>query len=422
MNPRALLSSTAALALCLPVQAADWPQWRGPTRSGVLADPAHPLSKIPSEPKVLWKVDAGEGQASPVVSHGRLVYLDAQGGHETVHCLDAASGKNLWTIPLAPTVQFQNNYGDGPRCTPLIDGQKLYVQSASGEFRCLALQDGKTLWRTNFEKDYGATFLGNSSKDPEAKETASRRHGNNGSAAISGDRIFVPVGSPKGATLVCFDKNSGKELWRAGNDNTAYASVMVATLAGTLQAVHFTADALMGVEAASGSILWRVPLKTGAKRHVCTPVISGDHVVVASTSIGTLNFKISRSGSEWKAEQAWAAPKVQTVIGTPVLAGNHLYTLGAGSRADLVCLDFKTGDQLWAQPGFGDYASLMVINDKLLVLNSTGELQIAPLSPSKYEPLGQFQAAGKTWASPAYADGLLFVKDATQVAALQLAP
>ncbi len=422
--PSPRLATAAALALFLPLasRSAEWPQWRGPNRTGVLSDPAHPLSKIPAEPKVLWKIDAGDGQASPVVSQGKLVFLDAQNGQETVHCLDATSGKTLWTVPLAPTVQFQNNYGDGPRCTPLIDGQKVYVQSASGEFRCLALQDGKTLWRTNFEKDYGATFLGNSSKDPEAKETASRRHGNNGSAAIDGDRIFVPVGSPKGATLVCFDKNSCKELWRAGNDNTAYASVMVATLAGTRQAIHFTADALMGVDAGSGQILWRVPLKTGAKRHVCTPVISGDHVVVASTSIGTLNFKISKSGSEWKAEQAWAAPKVQTVIGTPVLAGDFLYTLGAGSRTDLLCLDFKTGNQLWAQPGFGDYASLTVLNDKLLVLNSTGELHVAQLSSEGYQPLVQFQAIGKTWASPAYANGVLFVKDSTQVAALQIAP
>ena len=152
-------------------------------------------------------------------------------------------------------------------------------------------------WHTNFETVYGAKLLGNSSNDPEAKETASRRHGNNGSAAIDGNNIFVPVGSPKGATLVCFDKMTGKELWRAGNDNTAYASVMVATLAGTRQAVHFTADALMGVEEATGKILWRVPLKTGAKRHVCTPVISGDTVTVASTNIGTHKFHIIKTGS-----------------------------------------------------------------------------------------------------------------------------
>ena len=216
----------------LPAAGADWPQWRGPNRDGVVADAKHPLNKLPAEPRVLWKIDAGAGQSSPVVSGGRLIFLDAQNGQETAHCIDAATGKMLWSAPVAPTVAFQNAYGDGPRCTPLIDGDRVYVQSCSGEFRCLALADGRTVWRVNFGTDYGVPFLGNSGNDPEAKETASRRHGNNGSAAIDGDRIFVPVGSTKGATLVCFDKKSGRELWRGGNDNTAYASVMAGTPAG----------------------------------------------------------------------------------------------------------------------------------------------------------------------------------------------
>src|SRR2546428_2114452 len=149
---------------------------------------------------------------------------------------------------------------------------------------------------------------------------------------------------------------------------------MAATLAGTRQAVHFTADALMGVDAASGKILWRVPLKTGAKRHVCTPVIYGDTVTVASTSIGTLKFRIVKTGGEFKAEPAWANLPLKTVITTPVLAGGHLYTLGAGSRTDFVCADYETGNPCWSQPGFGDYAAICAVNDKLLALNSNGEL------------------------------------------------
>jgi outer membrane protein assembly factor BamB len=370
---------------------------------------------------VLWKVPAGAGQASPVISGQKIVYLDAQKGVETAHCVDAGSGKELWTVPIAPTVQFQNNYGDGPRCTPLIEGDRVYVQSCSGEFRCLDLADGKTRWKTSFGGDYGATFLGNKSGDPGAKETASRRHGNNGSAAIDGNRIFVPVGSPEGATLVCFDKMTGKELWRAGNDNTAYSSVVVATLAGTRQAVHFTADALMGVAAESGKILWRLPLKTGAKRHVATPVIFGDTVIVTSSSIGTQKFAIAQKGAEFTAEPVWANTRLKTVIGSPVLLqGKYLFTLGPGSRTELVCVDFETGKELWAQPGLSDYASLTVINDKLLALNSTGELYLLNAKPDGYQEVGRLQISGKTWASPAYSDGKLFVKDDANLTALSL--
>ena len=420
MNTSSTVLCATLILLTAASRADDWPQWRGLHRDAVVTDKSHPLDKLPADPKVLWKIDAGPGQSSPVLAGNKLVFLDGKDGQETAHCLDAATGKAIWNMPIAPMVAFQNAYGEGPRCTPLIDGDRVYVQSCSGEFRCLALADGKILWKVSFGSDYGVPFLGNKSNSPEANQTASRRHGNNGSAVIDGDRIFVPVGSPKDGTLIAFDKKTGKELWHAGEDNTAYSSVMVATLAGVLQAVHFTADALMGVDAANGKILWRIPLKTGAKRHVCTPIISGDTVTVASTSIGTLKFHIVKDGLGLKAEQAWAALPIKTVIGTPVLSGKDLYTLGAGDRADLVCLDFDTGNKLWAQPGFGDYASLIAINDKILALNSIGELILLKASPAKYEELARTQICAKTWASPAYADGRIYVKDDAHLTALAL--
>lgn len=419
--PAALVVSCILSASSL-LRAGEWPQWRGPNRDGVTSDPRHKLEQLPPEPKVLWTVAAGEGQASPVVASGKVIYLDTQDRQETAQCVDAATGKKLWSIPIAPIVQFENNYGDGPRCTPLVDGDRVYVQSCSGEFRCLSLADGKTVWRINFEKDYGATFFGNKGNNPEAKETASRRHGNNGSAAIDANRIFVPVGSPNGATLVCFDKMTGKEIWRAGNDNTAYSSVMVGTLAGVRQAVHFTADALMGVDANTGKVLWRTPLKTGAKRHVATPVLSGDTVTVTSTNIGTLKFRIVKSGDAFNTEQVWANAPLKTVIGSPILVDKYLYTVGPGSRTDLVCVDHETGETRWSQKGLGDYASITAVNGKLLVLNSNGELLLVKASPEKYEELGRAQLCGNTWASPAYADGRVYVKDAKQLAAVALAP
>jgi len=422
MNIRTSALCASILAFTVSAQAADWPQWRGPNRDGVVVDQRHQLEKLPAEPKVLWKIPAGPGQSSPVIAGNKVVYMDAQGENETAHCVDATTGKEIWIVPVGAKVVFSPDYGGGPRCTPLIDGDRVYTQTGEGEFRCLALADGKTLWKFSFGADYGATWFGNKSGDAAAKETASRRHGNNGSAVIDGDRIFVPVGSPEKGTLVAFDKKTGKEIWRAGNDNTAYSSVMVGTLAGLRQVVHFTADALMGVDAGSGKILWRVPLKTGAKRHACTPLLSGDTVTVASTSIGTIRFGITRSGAEVKAEPIWTAQAVKTVIGTPTLLDKHLYTLGDGNRASLVCLNFETGAQLWAQPGFGDYTSITAVNDKLLALTSTGELLLLKANPAKYEELGRAQLCAKTWASPAYADGKIYVKDENSVAAYALVP
>lgn len=412
-----------ALYLCsLPLHAGEWPQWRGPSRSGTLKDGTPALKSLPAEPKILWQIAAGPGQSSPVLSKERVVFMDGVDGQEVAHCLNAADGKELWRANVGPMVEFQNAYGEGPRCTPLIDDDRLYVQSCGGEFRCLSLADGKQIWAISFGEQYGATWFGNKSPDPGSKETASRRHGNNGSAVVDGDRIFVPVGSPTKGTLVAFDKKTGKELWAAGSDNTAYSSVVVATLAGVRQAVHFTADALMGVDAANGKILWREPLKTGAKRHVATPLIDGDTVTVTSTSIGTIRFKISHTDGAFSAARAWENASMKVVISSPIQVGASIFSPGPGNKCDLVCLNALTGEERWKEPGLGDYASITAVNDSLLVLDSTGELRLVQATDSGYKELGRAHFMGKTWASPAYADGRLFLKDGVKLAAVKIAP
>jgi outer membrane protein assembly factor BamB len=402
--------------------AVDWPQWRGPSREGVVLDPAHKLTALKSEPKILWELAVGPGQSSPVVSGKRVIFLDGVEGQETAHCLDLDSGKEVWKVAVGPTVEFQNAYGEGPRCTPLVEGDRVYVQSCGGEFACLSLENGKRLWGFNFGEKYGATWFGNKSPDPGSKETAARRHGNNGSAVIDGDRIFVPVGSPTKGTLVAFDKKTGAELWTAGSDNTAYSSVMVGTLGGVRQAVHLTADALMGVEAASGKVLWREPLKTGAKRHVATPVLEGDTVTVTSTSIGLIRFKIQKVAEGWQASRQWENSNMKVVISTPTRVGSLLFSPGPGAKCDLVCLDAATGVEKWKEPGLGDYASITAVNDSLLVLSATGELRLVRASGERYEELGRAHFLGKTWASPAYVDGKLIAKDGSKLVAVQLTP
>ena len=399
---------------------ADWPQWRGPNRAGSVVDAGIVLQNLPKEPKVLWELAAGPGQSSPVIAQNRLVFMDGVDTQETAHCLEATSGKELWRTKVGPMVEFQNAYGEGPRCTPIIDEDRVYVQSCGGEFRCLSLKDGSELWAVSFGEQYGATWLGNKSNNPDAKETASRRHGNNGSAAVDGDRIFVPVGSTTKGTLIAFDKKTGRELWAVGTDNTAYSSVMVGTLAGVRQVVHFTADALMGVEAATGKLLWREPLKTGAKRHAATPVLDGDTVTVTSTNIGLIRFKITAEGGNFKAERVWENSRMKVVISSPIQVAGNLYSPGPGNRCELVCVDAATGEERWKEAGLGDYASISAVNDGLLVLDSTGELRLVRATPAGYEERGRAQFVGKTWASPAYSNGVLFAKDATKLIAVKL--
>lgn len=395
-----------ALLLGLPrlqSTAADWPQWRGPERTGLVAAGEQSPAPISGGPRVLWRKEIGGGFSSPVVAECKLAYLDTQDGKEIAHLLDAATGKELWQTAYGEI--YEDEWGPGPRSTPIFDGDRLYIQSCKGEFRCLNVADGKVVWGVSFEKDFNVPFLGS-----KANEGTASRRGNDGSGIIEGDRIFLPVGSANGASLVCFDKRTGKVAWKSQNDEAAYSSLMMATFGGVRQVIYFSADALMGVESNSGKLLWRVPLRTDAKRHAATPIIFGDSIIVNSQTIGLMCLKVSKDGDAFKASPAWVNKELKINISTPVLVDHFLYSQGVGHN--LVCVDASNGKLMWSQDGFGDkYSSLIGIGKNLLTVTDRGELIMAAADSSKYTELGRMQICGKTWNHPAYSDGKLYVRE-----------
>lgn len=401
---------------CFAAGGGDWPQWRGPERTGYAAANSPAIESLPKEPKAVWKIPVRGGFSAPVVSGKKLVYLDENGTMEVAHLVDATTGKEIWKLEYAPV--FQDEWGAGPRATPMLDGDRVYVQSCNGEFRCLNLADGKVIWGTSFEKDFGVKFLGG-----KANEGTATRRGNNGSGMIDGNRLVLPVGSEKGASLVCFDKASGKILWKGGDDEAAYASLMIGTLAGVKQVLAFTADSLLSADMENGKILWRVPLKTNAKRHAATPVIWDDYVAVNSHTFGIACYKITRDSGGLKPVEAWVNKDAKINLATPVLVDGYLYSQGA--NRDFICVDARTGALKWSQPGFGagrrDYASGIAVGKNLLVLTEDGQLLLVKPNPEKYTELGRLQVCGNTWSFPAYADGKLYVRDTRQLQCLDLA-
>jgi outer membrane protein assembly factor BamB len=405
----------AVLLTASALTADDWPQWRGPSRNGHAADDAPAIGSLSAELSPAWRISIGTGFSSPVVSGTKLIYCDGKEGQEFAHCIDASSGKELWAVQYAPA--FQDEWGMGPRSTPIMDGDRVYVQSCTGEFRCLNLADGKVLWKTSFEKDFGVKFVGS-----KANEGTASRRGNNGSGVIYKDHIILPVGSSDGASIVCFDKLTGKIIWKSQNDEAAYSSFLTAKLAGKEQIVAFTADALLAVAPDDGALLWRVPFKTNAKRHAASPVVFGDTVTVNSHTFGMVCTKIAHGSGQWTATKAWANPQLKVNLATPVETAGHFYCLGANK--DYVCLDARSGQVKWSQPGFGtgtkDYASTILVKDKLLILTEGGLLVLAAANPSEYKELGRWQISGNTWSHPAYANGNLFVRDGRSLSSFRM--
>ena len=343
--------------------------------------------------------------------------MDDREGRETVHLFDGVTGKRMWSADLDSS--HQDGFGIGPRCTPLIDGDRVYVQSAKGELRCLAVGDGKVVWRTNYVDDFGAIYIGE-----KGKATGASRHGASGSPLIDGERLIAQVGSTRGAALVAFNKMTGAVLWKSQDDQSAYAGLAMGMIAGRLQVVSFTAEGLIGVAPEDGRSLWRVPFKTALGRHVTTPVIFGDLVLVASHQIGLVATRITSRGDGFEATEAWSDRALGFNFSSPVLVGGHLYGLAPGKK--VVCVSAREGKVLWEQEGLVQTsadraeAAFMVFDDRVLLLNDTGELVLFASDPSAYRELGRLQVCGRNWCSPAYSGGRLYLRDDREVACLEL--
>jgi outer membrane protein assembly factor BamB len=381
-------------ATSLAAIAADWPQWLGPKRNGHAASGETLTVEAIRQPKVLWKISIGGGFSSPILVKDRIVYMDENGSKEVAHCVDAATGKELWKTEISN--RFNDEWGAGPRATPFSDGERVYVQSCDGEFRCLDFKTGKTLWGFNFES-HGVKFLGS-----RAREGTASRRGNSGSGILDGDSVIVPVGST--------DKTDGTLRWKSGKDEAAYSSVVVADIAGARQAIFFNAEALTGTDRITGKELWRVPLVTNAKRHTMTPVIDGNRIYVNSHTFGTICFEIERKGAEFAAVEKWRNRDMKINLATPVLLDGHLYSHGPGK--EFVCMDAATGKLKWMQEGFGERLSSTVAAGGLLfVLTDSGEGVLVKPGGAKYDELARTQMVGRNWNCPAVADGKLLLRD-----------
>lgn len=392
--------------------AADWPQWRGIARDGIAADPLP--EQFPAQAAALWRQPVGHAYASPVVAGKRLFLFEESGTQETARCLDRNTGATLWRADIGDA--YTDEFEPGPRCTPLVDGDLVYFQTCRGEFRCLAVSDGSLKWRFNF-KDYGMQWVEDKSGGPGA---ASRR-GNSGAPIVDGDRIFIQIGSADGACIGAFDKRNGKLIWKSQNDLTTYSSLMVGTLAGKRQVISATCDGLLSLGTSDGSLLWRVPFKTGANRNVLTPILDGDTVLFSSHTTGLQSLRISPGGIDsgaLKAENVWFNRQVKINLATPVLVKGNLY--GHGENRNFICVEEATGKVRWSQPGFGATTATFASGNRLLAITDGGEALLLSANPEKYEELGRIQVCGKTFSSPAYSDGILYVRDSRELSAWKL--
>lgn len=416
------LVASAALFFGVCGLGADWPGWRGPARDGHAPAGSLVPETLPAEPRRVWQLKVGEGHAAPVVAGDSVYYFDAQTDKEVLHAIDKATAAERWRVPIDGT--FKNGQTPpGPRCAPLVDGDRVYAQSCNGEFQCLSVADGQVKWRVNFIKDYHAGVPAERGVNKGAQ-----RHGYTASPWVDGQRLIALVGDPEGAGIVCFDKETGKVLWKSQKDRAAYAAPITAVVGGQgpKQVLAFTVEGLIGLNLENGELLWRVPITTTYGRHVTTPVLVGNIAMVASKEESLMGIALAPEpgGSKWTATVQWQAKEHTINFSSPVETGGFLY--GLGPAKNLFCVEAKSGRTMWSKEGFTQkpaenaHLALMVLGRNLLLLTETGTLVLVAADPAGYRELGRVQACGANWCNPAYADGRLYLRDARELLCLEL--
>jgi outer membrane protein assembly factor BamB len=424
MRHRALFQAAAlGLSLSLPVAiwAEDWPQWRGQNRDSVWNEAGIMESFPPDGLKVAWRTPVGRGWSSPVVAQGRVYITDAQvvrpTAKERVLSFDEATGKLLWSHQYAvnyPDWAFDPNAG-GPRATPIIRDGRLYTLGALGHLFCLDAAKGKVVWERSLAKDYGV------------KEFT----GITASPLIEDELLILQICAKPAACVVAFDKNTGKEVWKALDDSFTYSSPIILAAGGKQQLIVWTQEAVTALDPAMGKTWWRERLQTPGDMAVSTPVFANHWLL-----IGGLMFKLDAdkpAASVLWPETRPATKRILSNTSTALLKGEYVYS--ARTSGELVCLEANTGKEVWQTNTVtglknGSSIHLTPCGDAVFLFTDRGDLIRAQLTPHGYreisrarllEPTSPFGDRKCAWTPPAYANHHVFVRNDSELVCASLA-
>ncbi len=399
------MSLAGVLLLC--ALAGDWPQFLGPTRDGVYtgADiaPAWPAAG----PPVVWKKDAGEGFAGPIVASGKVILFHRVSGREIIEALDAATGKNVWSYEYPTAYRDDFGFDEGPRAAPVVANGVVYTFGAEGVLSAVDLATGKKRWVAETHKMF---------------VVRKGWFGAAGSPVVEGGRVLVNVGA-ENAGIVAFDAATGAVAWKATSDEASYSSPMVATIGGARHALFFTRAGLVDLDPATGQVRFSMPFhsRSSASVNAATPLVIGNLVFV-SASYGTGAVLLEVNGSTYK--KVWANDdSMSNHYSTCVYRDGYLY--GFDGRQEegqtLRAIELKTGKPMWSVNQFGA-GTVTLAGDRLLILRENGELVIVPATPKAFQPSERAPILKSVVrAYPAIADGRLYARNEHTLICVKLA-
>lgn len=376
----------------------DWPQWRGPDRTDVSKETGLLKTWPAGGPKLVWRFEnAGHGYSGPAIAAGKYYSIGTRGGSEILLVLDAATGKELWTAGLGGILD--NGWGDGPRGTPAVDGDRVYALSGIGNLACVSIADKKILWQVTMRSLGGAI----------------PKWGYTESVLVDGARVLCTPGGSKGA-VAALDKLTGKVLWQSKEftEPAHYSSVVSAPINGTPQYVQRTETSVVGLAVENGKLLWETSFP-GRTAVIPTPIVSGNEVyVTAGYGSGSKMVRIEPGNT---VTVVYENKVMKNHHGGVVLIGDFLY-----GHADTgwVCQNFKTGEEVWIYKDFRKGAVSSADGMLYCLEETTGSVALVEASPKGWKESGRFKLApqtkirsssGKIWTHPVISHGKLYLRD-----------
>ena len=399
MTSHAIAFLATAVLTATPLLSADWPQWRGAGRVGHSPDTSILAPWPKSGPKQAWVFkDAGVGYSSFSIVGTRLFTMGARQESEQVICLDATTGKELWATSLGPV--YENNWGDGPRSTPTVDGDHLYALSATGILACLNIKDGTEVWKVDVVKSLGGELQG---------------WGYTESVLIDGDHVICTPGGQQG-TMAALDKKTGAVVWQSSKlkGPAQYSSPIRIEVNGQPQYAQLLMNKVVGIAPKDGALLWETSFP--GRVAVIPTLVFHDNSVYATAGYGTGCQMIKLDGAE--PEVVYEEKSITNHHGGVIVVDGKIY--GHSDKGGWTCQDFLTGKIEWQDESLGKGTCTYAAGHLICVDENDGTVVLATAKPDKWQEISRFKLApqtsirkkeGRIWSHPVVVNGRLYLRD-----------